>query len=447
VRHLDPEDVEIRNLLLEAFQSVSPQHREAKLREVLAKDPENYYALLKMGELELERSEKAHLKAIEYFLLAALAQPQRAEAYLALAQAYFDMGYVPEGTEYMIKALMGPHTRLTYEAVSLEGQNFLDTANFYAAVITYANAALSANSPWKDDPHLLRKLYQAASLSDAPSFWVWKDTGAPAEGVGNVYWIPYVFAKFVAGQSSLDEEATYRAFLKVLREQAEKIREIYPKLSPRAAEKLINVKLYPRVMEMIRARLGESETLETAVQDRFILSKKFYNFGACDKERARMLDPDMDLYEVFLEASIKDPTERRKFMNKLDKIKKQALEEIKGIDDPRERGKALFKWLRENLLVKYDAVDGIPAEGVIDKNKYLCLSGAIVYTLFARDAGLKVNGFLRPNHAFAVMYDKRGDRINVETTGPVKDTAESPSGFDLAEELVRARGTDLRGRA
>lgn len=446
-RHFDANDLKVRNLLLEAFQSASSYQREGKLKEVLELDPENYYALVKLGELELESDKPAHLKANEYFLRAALAQPHRPEAYLALAQSYFTMGYVPEGTEYMIRALMGSQTRLTYEAVCLEGQKYLDTANYYAAVITYANAALSRSSPWRDDPHLLRKLYQAASLSDAPSFWVWRSSGLPAEGVGNVYWIPYVFAKLVSGYSSMDEDAQYRKLLAQLREYGQQLREIFPKLSPRAAEKLINKKLYPIVMNILRAKIGETETLDTAVRDRFKLSRRFFNFGACDKEKIKALEPDLNLYNVFIEASVSDPKERRALLAKLNKIRKEALAAVAGIEDPKKRGKALFKWLRENLLVKYDAVDGIPAEGVINKKNYLCLSGAILYTLIGRDAGLKVNGFLRPNHAFAVMYDKSGNRINVETTAPVKDTAESPAGFDIPDEYLVPRGSDLRGRA
>lgn len=445
--HFDPTELEVRNLLLEAFQSASPYHREAKLKEVLKIDPENYQALVKLGELEVEREGKGNLKANQYYLRAALAQPGRPEAYLALAQSHFQSGYEPEGRDYLMKALSGGSTRLTYEAVCLEGQNYLDTANYYAAVVTYADAALSKASPWRNDPHLLRKLYQAASLSDAPSFWVWTSTGAPAEGVGNVYWIPYVFAKLLAGGTSFDDTAVYQEFLNALRQQVEKLREINPKLSPRAAEKWINVILYPRVMNALRQRIGERETLETAVQDRFQLSKQFFDFGVCNQEKSRVLSNDLNLYEVFLEASVKDPQRRKQMLSKLYKQRDEAVAAVKDIEDPKKRGKELFKWLRENLIVKYDAVDGVPAEGVIEKNKYLCLTGAILYTLIGRDAGLKVDGFLRPGHAFAVMYDKSGQRVNVETTGPVKDTAESLAGFDLPDENVLSRGTDLRGRA
>ncbi|MEW6141078.1 MAG: hypothetical protein AB1733_22880 [Thermodesulfobacteriota bacterium] len=445
--HFDSRELQVRNLLLEAFQSASPYHRETKLKEVLKLDPDNYQALVKLGELEMGREGKGSLKANEYFLQAALAQPHRPEAYLALAQSYFQMGYEPEGRDYLMKALSGGQTRLTYEAIALEGQNYLDTANYYAAVTTYADAALSKSSPWRNDPHLLRKLYQAATLSDAPTFWVWKSSGMPAEGVGNVYWIPYVFAKLLAGETNLDEDAVYREFLKVLRQQVEKLREINPKLSPRAAEKWINVILYPRLMAALRQKIGERETVESVVQDRFALSEKFFDFGVCNQEKTTLLGDDLNLYEVFLEASIKDPNKRKEWMDKLYKMRDEALAHVKGIEDPRKRGEELFKWLRENLIVKYDAVDGITAEGVVDKKKYLCLTGAILYTLIGRDAGLNVSGYLRPNHAFAVMYDKAGNRINVETTGPVKDTPESPTGFDIPDENIISRGTDLRGRA
>lgn len=443
----DPGKLEVRNLLLEAFQSVSPHYQKTKLLEILKIDPNNYQALVKLGELEVLREGRGNLKANEYYLRAALAQPQRPEAYLALSQSYFDMGYEPEGRDYLRKALAGGQTRLTYEAVCIEGQNFLDTANHYAAVVTYADAALSKRSPWRNDPHLLRKLYEAASLSDAPTFWVWKSSGLPAEGVGNVYWIPYVFAKLVASDTSFDDSAVHRKVLDTLRQQAEKLRQLHPKLSPRAAEKWINVILYPKVMAALRHKLGGAETVETAVRDRFKLSKQFFDFGVCDQEQVRHLTNELNLYDVFLEASVKDPKRRAELLAQLYKIRDQALEAVKGIKDPEKRGAALFKWLREHLIKDYDAVDGIPAEGVIEKHKYLCLTGAILYCLVGRDAGLKVDGFLRPNHAFAVMYNKDGERINVETTYPVKDTAEYPAGFGLADESIKPRGADLRGRA
>jgi tetratricopeptide (TPR) repeat protein len=446
IRHFDPKEIKARNLLLEAFQAVSPYQRTAKLKEVLKISPDNYFALIKLGEMELGRGNESELKAIELFLRAALAQPQRPEAYLALAQIYFEMGYVPEGTDYMMKALMGARAKLTYETVCLEGQNYLDTSNYFGAVITFADAALSRNSPWRGDPYLMRKLYEAATLSDAPSFWVWKDSGLAAEGVGNVYWIQYVFAKMVANSSTFDEAEAFKAILRMVRENAEKLREFQPKLTGRSAEKLINRYLYRRVMAQLRSEVGEPE------YKRFQLPQRFFNFGMCNQETLPKLDENLDLYEVFIGASVTDPKERKALMTKLDSIKKEALKAVAGIKDPKERGKALFKWLRENLIVKYDAVDGIPAEGVINKQKYLCLSGAILYTLIGRDAGLDVNGFIIPRHAFASLHDTDGRKIIVETTAPVKETVEAPAGFDMPEEIHEKAygygvGSDLRGQA
>jgi len=441
VKHVDPKDLKARKLLIEAFQATSPYQREIKLKEVLKISPENYYAHLKLGELEIDRGPDHQLNAIDYFLQAALAQPQRPEAYLALAQTYFQMGYIPEGTDYMTKALAGPRTRLTYEAVCLEGQQFLDTANYFAAVITYADAALSRSSPWYGDPYLLRKLYEATFLSNAPTFWVWKDSGLAAEGVGNVYWVQYVFAKLMADPTNPNEDAAFRSVIRLLRDSAEKLREVRPSLSARAAEKLINLYVYRRVMLVLRNMVGENQELE-----HYRLPKRFFNFGVCGQEDTRPLDENLNLYKVFVEASVEDPKEQQALLEKLDGIKQKAIAAVSHIKDPKKRGEALFKWLRENLIVKYDAVDGIPAENVINNKKYLCLSGAILYTLIGRDAGLHVDGFIRPNHAYSVMYDKDGNMVNVETTYPVKETAEKLAGFDLDEDNVVARGTDLKSR-
>ncbi|MFH1114745.1 MAG: hypothetical protein V1792_12585 [Pseudomonadota bacterium] len=441
VKHFDPKELKAKRLLLEAFQAISPYQREIRLKEVLEIQSDNYFALIKLGELEVDRGDDHQLKAVDYFLRAALAQPQRPEAYLALAQTYFRMGYIPEGTDYMMKALTGQRTRLTYEAVCLEGQHLLDTANYFAAIVTYADAALSRDSPWSMDPYLLRKLYEATSMSSAPSFWVWKDTGLAAEGVGNVYWVPYLYARLEARLMPFREEMAFRAVIQWLRDMAEKLRETRPKLTPRAAEKLINVHLYRMVMSRIRDMADAMP--ET---DHYALPKRFYDFGVCAKEEIRLPDENVDLYDVFISASVEDPKERQALREKLDGIKEKAVAAVSHIKDPRKRGSALFTWLRENLIKDYHAVDGIPAEGVINKNKYLCLSGAILYTLMGRDAGLETFGYIEPRHAYSVMYDDDGNKINVQTTYPVKETATMSPGFD-APDGSPAPAFDLKAQA
>jgi len=436
----DLNELTTRTLLLEAVQSASPFQRETKLREILKISPENYYALVKLGELELEKGPDGHLKAEEYFLRAALEQPYRPEAFLALGQSYYSRGYAREGMNYMMMAMKGPYSKPSYAAICLQGQEFLDTGNYNAAVMMFGKAALSQSSPFEGDPYLLKKLYHAAALSPAPGLWVYAGTQTFVDSTGHAPWVPFIFA----WQMGMENEKDLFRFMEMLRTVASEISRRHSKLTAAAAEKLIYMMIYEYVMDDLRSRVSDTEGLDSAIAARYGLTKEFFDFGICPTEKSRKLTPDLNLYDVFIEASVPDPVQRKALLEKLNEVKNQAIQHVEKISDPKERGRELYKWLRENLIVNYDMVDGIPAERVIKDHKYLCLSGAIVYALIARDAGLNVNGYVMPGHAYAVLHTDKGEKINVETTFPVRETAENPAGFDAPPLLAGMRSKDLR---
>jgi len=225
---------------------------------------------------------------------------------------------------------------------------------------------------------------------------------------------------------------------------AEEIRNIDPRFTPRASEMLINIALHKQVMAGLRHRVGAKSAIEVISGERFTLPTDFFTFGICPNEKIRTLDTGLDLYEVFLEASVPDPSQRKELVRELKRKKDEALEAISKIKDEKEKGRELFRWLRENLIKNYDAVDGVTAEGVIKNQKYLCLTGAIIYTLFGRDAGLKVDGVIVPGHAYAVLHDSKGRKINVETTCPVRATAMQQAGFDHPGKQSASEEGDLR---
>ena len=342
----------------------------------------------------------------------------------------------------MMKAFQDRHSRISYEAVSLQAQNLLDRCNYHAALRLLGYAALSESSPFAQDPQLMRKLYHAAALAPAPALWVWKEAG---DKRGNFTdhlqpepWVPYIYAK-LEGIS----DKNYPAVLKRLRQVAEEIRSKDPRFTPRASEMLIYVALHKYVMHRLRELVGSKSSIETIAKERFALSKDFFDFGMCPDEKVRKLDVDLDLYDVFVEASVPDKTKRQELVRELKQKKDEAIESIAKINDPKLRGRELFRWLRENLIKTYDAVDGVSAEGVIKDQKYLCLSGAIVYTLFGRDAGLKVNGIVEPGHAYAVLYDAKGKKYDVQTTFPVNATALAPAGFDAPGKARASESGDF----
>jgi hypothetical protein len=59
------------------------------------------------------------------------------------------------------------------------------------------------------------------------------------------------------------------------------------------------------------------------------------------------------------------------------------------------------------------------------------LSGSILYTLIAREAGLDVNGMITPGHAFAVFNDKTGRKVQIEVTAEPMFEMTREQGFDV----------------
>ena len=76
-----------------------------KLQDILKVDRSNYHALVLLGQLEMQDlagpdRAKRMLDSEHYFLSACVAQPQRPEAYLGLAQLYYNGGYIMKGDHY-----------------------------------------------------------------------------------------------------------------------------------------------------------------------------------------------------------------------------------------------------------------------------------------------------------------------------------------------------------
>ena len=100
----------IDELLLAAFQAEKTSGSSAKVAEkfeaVLKADPNNYYALIKLGIMKTQNSQgtiqdkKAMAEAVDYFLRASLSRPENPEAFLYLAELYYKFGYVAEGDSY-----------------------------------------------------------------------------------------------------------------------------------------------------------------------------------------------------------------------------------------------------------------------------------------------------------------------------------------------------------
>jgi len=172
----------VDDLLLAAFKAEKIGGSSAKVAEkfqaVLEADPNNYYALIKLGSIKMQKAQatnqdkKATADAIDYFLRATLARPENPDAFLYLAQLYYQLGYMTEGDRYARMANTLPQT-VVYDSACLMGWRYEDTGNYYAAVMTYAPLVLGSDSKFKFDPYLLQRLYNAAFLAPPPYDWVY----------------------------------------------------------------------------------------------------------------------------------------------------------------------------------------------------------------------------------------------------------------------------------
>ncbi len=373
------------------------------LNKVLAEEEYNYHALVLMGQLLIEERKRnsdevdqileggkveellvlmddqedtqgnKNWQAEKYLLLATVAQPHRPEAYLVLAQMYYDMGYVSEGDRYAeLAQSVEPES---YESYCLLGQRFMDSGNYTGAFTQYWTAL----KRFGRDPYIIDRLFISGARGGLQPYYEL----APGIMVENYpdYWI---FEELKEMSSDFpDSRAKYRLPL--------------------------------------------------------------FKFSYCEK-RENPEAPFDDLYEAFIKASVDDPAEYDSVRNELDKIRREALQEIKPINDERARAKALYLWLKKRVLRKYDIEDGIRAEQVVENNKYLCLTGAILYTLIGREAGLPISGIITPGHAYAVLNEPNR-QIQVELTAEPMFGMPRIEGFDVEwwEQFKQLNRVDVYG--
>lgn len=402
------------DLLLEAFKAERAGGESAAVAEkfeaVLKTDPENYYALIKLGLLKMHnrkyvgKQSSGWMDATEYFLRAALARPNSPEAYLYLAQMNYRMGYISEGDQYlnMSRSLDG---NISYDDVCLTGWRYEDTGNYFAAVLTYGRAALPRDSQFRDDPYLTKRLFACMAFSPPPYDWA----------------VP-VFRLMVGDKNT-------KLIVSALGKVVTDFLLSRPRLAASFNQQLIINALLSRLIIVV---LEQSVKQMDQVPDRYELPTVMYKHFFCSPDeipRNRYSDP----YEAFAKAFPGTPQEHAQVLAELHKLRERALAAIANIPDQEKRANQLFAWLKKNVLTDYHAIEGGSAKGLVqDQNrKYQCLTGSILYTLLARDANLDVKGFLVPGHAYAVLDKDR--RIRVETT------SDGPEGFDYSPEKAGTR--------
>jgi hypothetical protein len=353
---------------IRALEAGRPAFAEEKFREALEVDGNNYHALVLLGQLEaasdeIERPDK-NLDAENYFLKAAIAQPHRPEAYLALTQLYYSQGYVKQGDQYArIAQDVDP---MSYEAFCLLGQRYEDSGNYAGALSQY----MAGLEVFGFDSYLVYKRYLAASLG-----------GLTPHKVLPVH---------------VDSSTIYYV--------------------------LVPTSDY-RDMKIYRRQAGKAVPTDADYK------LPTFTFKYCPQERITAKG-FRDNYEAFLKASVKDEAEYRKLKSEIERIRNDALKHISGISGTKAKSKALYDWLKANVLKNYDIEEGILAQDVLKEHKYLCLNASILYALIGQEAGLPIYGMITPGHAYAMVQDGRRE-IQVELTAEPMFGMTREQGFDV----------------
>ncbi|MBI5249481.1 MAG: hypothetical protein HY912_08305 [Desulfomonile tiedjei] len=392
-------DMNVEILLLDAFKAEKNSPSSAKtiekFEDVLKQDPENYYALIKMGLVKMGDPAQ-HMDAVDYLLRAALAKPDHPEAYHYLAQQYYKMGYMNEGDNYLNKS-RSLNSQDVYDSICLLGWRYEDTGNFSAAVRTYAKAALASTSQLRGNPYLMKRLYESVLASSEPYDW--------SQSV------------FKLMQGETEGDTIIRALRASAGRMLGEMGLVAKSGNPSSA---LDQSLRTAILDELRSFTTNMEQ----VPDRPELPKTVYRFFFCNPDDVK-IKAVRDPYEAFAAASIDSAQDQKRVLGELQALREEALREISKESTDKEKAQKLFTFLKRKAITEYDALEGYSAKGIVDDKKFISLDGTILYFLIARDAKLNVTAYMERGHAYPVLNMGRDQKIRIELT------ADANEGFDF----------------
>jgi len=130
---------------------------------------------------------------------------------------------------------------------------------------------------------------------------------------------------------------------------------------------------------------------------------------------------------ALLASGVTRADERRRYLDQLAGIEKEARAKVEAAKSPFEKGEALLRYLHAGPMKKGYVSRQTDVAAILDSGTFNCVSSATLYNVIARQLGLDARGVEVPNHAFSIVYDGT-DHADVETTtgggfNPARDQA------------------------
>ena len=118
---------------------------------------------------------------------------------------------------------------------------------------------------------------------------------------------------------------------------------------------------------------------------------------------------------ALLASGVQDPQQRKRYLEKLDKLEKSAHNATSDYTKPFQKGEALLKWMHHGPLASGYISKQTDLSTLLDTKTYNCVSSATFFNIMARRLGLDARAIEVPDHAFSIVYDG-SQHADVETT-------------------------------
>lgn len=159
------------------------------------------------------------------------------------------------------------------------------------------------------------------------------------------------------------------------------------------------------------AQLDGRKPAVTDDEDRLFQDAKAGKFGRYSFSEA-----------CLIAGGVTDPSDRKKYLDRLDTIEADARKATAGSKSVAEDGERLLKFLHAGPMAKGYKPLQTDLHTLLDTGTFNCVSSAVLYTVMGQRLGIDVRAVELPQHVFSVLV-RRGRPIDVETT--------SAAGFDL----------------